>query len=81
MTTVKSEWDSKHLSTSDYHSSEHNPMLLAVVTFIIVGDYVLKNENVKSGWAWGVWVVYDCISLRNTLLLLCSSCSVNKIAS
>ena len=35
------------MTTSDYHSSEHNPMLLALVTFTIAGDYALNNENVK----------------------------------
>ena len=37
------------MSASDYHGSEHNPTWLALVTFIIAGDYALKNKNVKSG--------------------------------
>ena len=59
--TVDSEWDSEHLSTSDYHSSD----IIQCCLFsekIHFGDqlYMLKNKNVKGIWACmrAVWVVH-----------------------
>ena len=49
MVTVDSASDTKHLSTSNYHSSKHNSALL-VFRNIFACHYLLKKKNMKGSW-------------------------------
>ena len=52
------EWDSEHSSTFNYHSSEHNSVLLIFWKNICWWLFVEKEENVKASIG-AVRVVYN----------------------
>ena len=60
--TMDPEQESEHLSTSDCHSSEHNPMLLCETIF--AGEYGLKkNVRGNQGWKRPYLKPFSCVEL------------------